>query len=514
MNGNFSYQKRKKMISDALNSSIVSLVTGYKIGAFNQNVTSNLPMRIAVLGEANLENQDDLVLTGQEVTTVKEAGILFGFGSPLYHVARILLPRVSGIPVVFYPQETNVEDATQKVLNVAISGTVTANATHTLRIAGRTNVDGQFYNFTVNVGDTISDIIGKIQDCVSNVLGSPVAVENDSPSAVFLTKWAGETANQLTIDVLTNGNDAGLTYAVTSPQDGAGVTDIATALENFGNEWNTLVVNCYGESGSYLGALEIFNGQPDATTPTGRYTATLFKPLLALFGTTSNDPTSVTDGRKTQCTNVACVAPNSKGWNFEAAANVCSLLAVQAQNKPHLDVALMSYPDMPIPADGNIGDMAIFDNRNAFVLKGCSTVDLVNGVYQICDLVTTYHPDGELNPLFRYVRQLIIDWNIYFNVNYIDKAFIQGNVILADSAFSGVDNVVKPKDVKQLFVNLFNDLESKALITDAAFSIESLLVGINETNPDRFDIQFKYKTSSFGRVVSTTAMAGFNLGSN
>ena len=56
------------------------------------------------------------------------------------------------------------------------------------------------------------------------------------------------------------------------------------------------------------------------------------------------------------------------------------------------------------------------------------------------------------------------------------------------------------------------DLSSRGLIVDTDFSTESTTVGISSTNPDRFETFFGYKRSGFGRVISTTAEAGFNFG--
>jgi hypothetical protein len=94
---------------------------------------------------------------------------------------------------------------------------------------------------------------------------------------------------------------------------------------------------------------------------------------------------------------------------MEAAANDAVLFAVTAQNTPELDILNKFYSDMPTPT--LIGSMADYNNRDLFVKKGCSTVDLVSGKYQVKDPVTTYHPDGEIPPQFRYRRDMMIDWN-------------------------------------------------------------------------------------------------------
>lgn len=504
-------------ISDAVNLSLVSKVTGYKIGRLAQNVTQNLPQRIAIIGEANSANQGALNTDATEITSAKQAGLLFGFGSPIYHVMRILRPvsgeGVSGIPTVVYAQAEAV-GATSKIVEVVAVGVATSNATHYVRIAGRDNVDAQSYAFNVEVGDSTGEISLKIENVVNAVIGSPVSATSTDYEATLETKWKGATANTLDVSIDTGINDAGITYTVTSTQSGAGTPGISGALNQFGSIWNTIVINCYGDNSTILNALEAFNGIPDQTLPTGRYASTIMKPFFALFGSVADDPSTVTDSRKAEVTNVLCPAPMSKGFHFEAAANAGLLLAVQAQNAPHTDISGQYYPDMPVPTNGDIGSMSAYVNRDTIVKKGCSTVEFENNKYKVCDFVTTYHPDGEIPVQFRYVRNLVIDLNIFYGYYLLEQQNVVDKVIASDDSVVSVTGVIKPKTWKQILSNYFNQLEQRALITDQQFSKDSLVVGISTSNPDRLETQFGYKRSGFGRIASTNAQAGFNLGTN
>jgi hypothetical protein len=53
-------------------------------------------MRIAILAEANTANQSGLETDGTEITTAQAAGELYGYGSPIYHIMRILRPISGG----------------------------------------------------------------------------------------------------------------------------------------------------------------------------------------------------------------------------------------------------------------------------------------------------------------------------------------------------------------------------------------------------------------------------------
>lgn len=504
------------MASDAVGLERISRVVGYKIskGDF-RNSTPNLPQRIAILGEANTANQATLDTNPRQITSAQEAGQRYGYGSPIYQIMRILRPLsgggIGGIPTVVYPQDEAV-GATAAARTVTPTGTATGNATHTLFVAGRSGLDGSFYDFVVEEGDTPADISAKITDAVNAVLGSPViAATNAAPDNSELTcKWAGLTSEDLTVTVDTNDKAVGITYAVASSATGAGTPSIAGALAAFGDEWNTIVINSYGAVTAVMSALEAFNGIPDPVSPTGRFNGIIMKPFIALTGSLVDDPTSITDGRKEDVTIAICPAPNSDGFAFEAAANMALLFGRISQDTPHLDVAGRLYPDMPTPT--SIGSMASYENRDAFVKKGSSTVSLTAGRYKVEDFVTTYHPDGEVPPQFRYSRNLMLDFNVRYGYFILEQSNVVDHAIANNDDVVSASRVVKPKSWTQILNKYAEDLANRALIVDVPFMQDSIEVNISTTNPDRLETFFRYKRSGFARISSTTAEAGFNFG--
>lgn len=503
------------MASDAVGSERISRVVGYKItkGDF-RTVSPNLPQMIAVLGEANTDNQADLETTGQQITSAQQAGVLYGYGSPIYQILRILLPitsdGVGGIPVWVYPQVAAV-GAASKILRITATGTANGNGTHTLKIAGRDGVDGLFYDLNIVEGDTPAIVHGKIADAVNAVLGSPVKGLNFNYDARLESKWRGLTANDLSVTIDTGDDDLGITYAFNSVQNGSGTPSVQAALDQFENKWITIVVNGYGAVSSVMNTLENFNGIPNPINPTGRYQGIVMKPFIAVTGSTADDPSSLTDSRLADVTIAIAPAPGSAGLPFEAAANMALLFALVSQNTPHLDVAGREYPDMPTPI--TIGTMAVYNNRDAIVKKGCSTVDLSgNGKYVVQDFTTTYHPLGEVPPQFRYCRNLMLDWNVRYGYFLLEQINVVDKAIANNSDIVGVAGVIKPKQWIGIINSYADDLEFRALIVDSEFMKASITVEISSSNPDRFETFYRYKRSGVARISSTTAEAGFNFG--
>lgn len=501
------------MSSNAVGTELISKVVGYEIDKGNfSNTTPNLPQSIAIVGEANSSNQLGLTTDPVVVTSAKQAGELFGYGSPIHIAMRILRPNsgsgVGGTPTVVYPQLEAV-GATAKSVDISYTGTATANTTHTLFIAGRSTLDGVSYDINIVTGDTPTIIHGKISDAVNAVLGCPMFASDTATEATLTAKWAGLTSQGITVEIETDGSLSGVSFGITEVTTGIGTPSIGASLNMFENNWHTIVLNTYGTVSSIMSALEQFNGIPVSGAPTGRYSGIIMKPFIAITGSVAEDPSSVTDNRQEQVTIAIAPAPLSLGLAMEAAANATYLYAIQAQNNPHLDISGQSYPDMPTPQI--IGAMNVYQNRDTIVKKGCSTVQLISGKYQVADFVTTYHPDGETPPQFRYVRSLTQDFNVRYAYLLLEQIHVVDHVIAADDAPVTANKVIKPSLWKQVVSRMLDDLTLRGLITDPEFSKSDLSVNIGTTNPDRLETSFPYKRSGYGRISSTTVQAGFNF---
>lgn len=498
----------------AISPSQVSATIGYQLKPGNFSpATPNLPQRIMIIGEANNANQDFDETQAKEITSAAQAGAVYGFGSPIHQMMRILRPVTGGgvgtIPTLVFAQKEDA-GASANTFEVGISGTATGNATHELIINGRNGVDGQFYTFNVAEGDQASEISQKISDAINSVAASPVSGSVSGSDAVGTTKWKGSTANELDVKVNTRDSDVGITYAVTVNTNGAGEPDLSEFQSNFGEEWTTIVLSGYGLANDTVNdLLEGINGFPFENNPTQRF-AGAWNAFQAIAGTTEEDPTSLTEARKNQLTIHAAYAPKSDGAHWEAAANYGRLFAVNNQNNPHLDIKGSLLPDMPTPTD--IGKSAIADERDVLVKKGLSTVELSAGSYKIVDFVSTYHPEDESLPQWRFARVLVIDMNVRFSVLLRERQNVLDHAIAADEDVVVQPRVMKPKYWKSVLADLAVQLSRRALIADPDFMIESIEVGIDPTNPDRINAEFRYKRTGFVRISSTVATAGFNFG--
>lgn len=506
------------MTSNAVAQNRISEVLGYLLAKGNFGTTSpNLTPAIALLAEANTANQSGLSTAPLQITSAQQVGQVCGFGSPAHAAARKLFPLQGGgvsVPVFLYAQAAAGGSAAN-VQTITITGTATANGTVYVKISGRSNIDGGSYAINVVSGDTPTVIGVKVYNAINNTLSCPVIATKSAGVVTCTAKWTGLTSEDITIAVDLNNTALGSTYVVAETVAGTGTPLVATSLASFGNSWLPIVINGYGLVAQTIGELETFNGVPDNTSPTGRYAGITFKPFVALCGTVLDDPTTITSvtARKTQCTIQACPAPLSPGLPIEIAAAWAVEFAAILTNTPHLDVMDRPLQDVPMPALGVTPAMCDYNVRDTYVQLGCSTVNIVNGQYVIKDAITTYRPDGEVPPQFRYVRDLFIDFNIEYGWQIRVRTKFAGHTLCNDTDTVTADNIVKPKMVIAEAQSYAVDLGKRALIADVPFMQASAAAQINNINQNRLDTMYQYKRTGVTRQVATTAVAGFNFGS-
>jgi len=512
------------MGNSAVPSNYVTSVLGYVLqkGFFNPS-SPNLPQNISILGEANHANQSGLVLTGTIITSTKQAATLYGYGSPIYSVCRILFNNNCTVPVTVYPQ-LEAGGSVAKVITVTPTGTATANGTVNFCVSGREQVDSQSYSINVVIGDDPTAICDKMRTAFAAVLGCPL-IGSGTSTFIGTAKWQGLTSNDINIVVDMPATSIGVTFAVVNTTAGAGTPSIGsgtgatTGLDFFGNAWNTIVINTYGLVAGTLTSLESYNGVPDETNPTGQYAGIIMRPLLALSGTKLDDPTSITVNHSTQVTVVTCPAPLTLGMPYEAAANVAVLWAKTAQDTPHGDIQGQAYPDMPGPDVAVNPSMSSVAFRQYCVTRGCSTVNFQSGngtpgtgTYTMVDFVTTYNVSGEFPPFYQYPRTLNIHFNYKFGYYLKQLETCEGKALVPDTSIVRVGNVVKPLTWRAVLEQYNLDCESRALIVNAAANNKLISVTINNSNPNRMDTEEPIQISGYGRIFSTAVKGGFFFG--
>lgn len=487
-------------ISSAIEPSAVARAVGIETDFVDlQTGARFLPQRIAVVGQGS--SAATYPTTKKQVLSAGEAGSIYGFGSPIHLAVSQLLPAngdgVGSVPVTVYPLVDAVGAA-------AAAGQIVPSGAETSAVSYRVNINGILSEeFVVSPGDVVADVTAAITQAVNAVIGMPVIAVNNTTNAGFTAKWEGASGNDLTIGIVGTGSTV---FTITQPVGGLVNPDVDAALAQMGNVWETMVLNC-------LDVADTVNLDRYQTFGEGRWNPLTKKPLVVFSG--SNEAVLATaialpDARKTDRVNVQLNGVGSENLPFVIAARQLARVAARANDNPPFDYGALQATGLSVGTDG---EQWVYNQQDTAVKAGASTIDVVDGVMQLADIVTFYHPDGEEPPAYRYVVDIVKLQNIIFNLDAIFSApRWNGAPLLPDSDATTNPAAKRPKDAKGEIFGLLDSLGLNAIIADVPFAKANTLVGINATNPKRLDVSITLKLAGNTNIRSIDLNFGFNFG--
>ena len=489
-------------ISTAVDASAVARVVGIKTEFVDNRGgrTVFLPQRIAVIGQGATASV--YATTKRRVLSAVEAGQLYGFGSPVHLAVKQLLPAngdgVGTIPVTVYP----LDDGAGSLVaagDITPTGTATENGSVVVMI---NNIPSA--TISIASGELGTALEARVADAINANLDSPMIAAAGVDVVDLTSKWKGASANDLTIEIV--GSVAGISWAVTQPVGGTANPDVDTALAQVGDVWESLVLNCMDLADT--STLDKFQAWGD-----GRWGALTRKPAVVFTGnpeTTVTAAIAIPDARKTDKVNVAVPMPASSELPFVIAARVLSRVAPRANNQPGYDFGSLPLTGLTPGVDGSQWD---YPSRDAAVKGGSSTIEVKDGVANISDLVTFYHPSGDPTPAYRYVVDIIKLQNIIFN---LDLEFAStkwdGKILVPDADTVVVDYAVQPKDARAAAGSITDNLGLNGLISDAAGTKANTRAAINDSNPKRLDMVVPVSLSGNANIISMDLDFGFYFG--
>lgn len=490
------------MISTAIDQSAVARVVGIKTNFVNlQGGIFLLPQRLAIVGQGS--SNSVYSTDKRQVTSAGEAGNLYGFGSPIHLAVSELLPDngdgVGTIPVTIYPLE-------DEALSVASSGDIVPSGTQTETAAYKVIVSNvESAQFVINAGDSASAIIQAMVTAINSNINMPVIASDGTTSLNLTSKWKGVSANDMTIEV-EGSTTAGTSFAITQMNGGLINPNIDYALSQFGNVWETMVLNCLDlQDTTTLDKYNVFGE--------GRWGALVKKPLIVFTGTnltTVTETTSISDSRKTDRVNAQLVLPGSSELSFVIAARQLARIVKVANNNPARDYGSQKATGL-IPGSDIVQWNYI--DRNSAVTKGSSTVEIKDGVVNISDTVTFYHPTGEPIPAYRYVCDIVKVQNIIFNLDLIfNTPRWDGAPLIPNDQPTVNPEAVTPKMAIAEIRNMLDSLNLNAITSEDKANKAVILAEISALNPKRLDVATTLRVSGNSNIISVDLNFGFFFG--
>ncbi len=458
-----------------------------------------LEQKIAVLVEANADRQSEAAQDGGmlEALTSKEVALVYGYGSPAHLVSKVLFDDLTvsvGVKFFFVPENSGT------VTSVELTGTgATVTTTGTLIL----NINGELLSIPLVKDDTLAEVMVNIKTAINAEINLPCEVSTTTPTTLvdIDSKWKGQSSKDLSVTVFSN-DSVGITFAEVVT-DGTGEVIPSTQLVKFQNDWFPHVLNCLGEgeADAILDEYQDFNGTPAGGN--GKYAPENMTPFVAWTGTHTKvlaTLSAVTSGRLDYNTNAYIPFPDAQDLPFLNAANALGMFVKKSNGDPKQDIFedVLSYSTPPI--DGEVGDIINYEFRDDLVEDGCSTVNFKEGNYYAGDIITTYHPAGETDPIFRYVRDNMIVFNILDQFKKFNEK--QKNKTIAPNALPS-SRITSPDLYKAGILNeIIRPFVNAGYIADFDYAQENLDVGINPTNAGRFDVLSPNLITSLLRIVA------------
>ena len=489
-------------ISTAIDASAVARVLGIKTVFKNlRGGILFLPQRVALIGQGSSASVYDN--TKAQFTSALAVAQTYGFGSPLHLAARQLFPDngdgVGTIPVTFYPLD---DDGAGVVSDGDVTPTVvpTEAAAYIVRV---NNIDSE--QFVITLTDTVATVVAKMTTAINAVLQMPIIATDGTTLMTTVSKWKGASANDIVIEVI-GSTTVGNSFAITQHTGGLVNPEGDDALNQVGNVWETMFLNCLDIADTAtLGKFDVFGE--------GRWGALVRKPMIAFTGNTATTvaaATAVSDTRKTDRTNVQLVAPSSNDLPFVVAARQLARIVKLANNNPPHDYGSQNATGL-VP--GPDGDQWTYPDRDEAVKKGSSTTEVKDGVINVSDVVTFYHPTGDPTPAYRFVVDIVKLQNIIFNLDleFATDAW-DGAPLIPDEDPTVNPDAKKPKTAVTAVAKILDSLALNAIISDPKTAKKSTVAEIDSQNPKRLNLVTTVQLSGNTNIKSIDLQFGFFFG--
>lgn len=490
-------------ISTAVDASAVARVLGIKT-VFKRRAGSvqYLPQRIALVGQGNTASIYST--TKLQHTSALSVANAYGYGSPLHLAAKQLFPvngdGIGTIPLTVYPLDDDASGVAATG-DVSITGTATEAGVLYVKI---NNIQSEA--IVVASGDLGTALEDAITDAINAVLDMPVTAVADGVGnkSDLTSKWKGTSANDIFIEWV--GTVAGLTLVVNQLSGGLVNPDVDLSLAQVGNVWETMILNCMDVADT--ASLTKYD-----TWGVGRWGALVRKPAIVFTGNTEAvvaTAVTVPDARKTDYTNSQLVAPGSNDLPFVVAARQLARIAVVANNNPPHDYGSQAATGL---TPGTDAQQWTYADRDVAVKAGSSTIEVKDGVINVSDVITFYHPAGDPLPAYRFVVDIVRLQNIIFNfdINFAVAEW-DGAPLIPDGQQTTNRSAKFPKSAKALASTIVDNLALEAVLSDPGTTKENILVEIDSSNPKRLNMVVPVSLSGNTNIKSFDLEFGFHFG--
>ena len=471
---------------------------------------TSLPQKIALISQGATASTFTEGKRG--ITSAAQVADIAGYGSPAHLQSLELFPTdgragVGAIPVDLFLMD-DASTGVAAVYTISATDTISEDTVFTVRVGGV-----QAKQFVASEDDDADTVLGYIKDAITAELKMPVTAGTVTTGALPLTfKAAGEIGNNLEIEINSEPLVAspgevfsGMTFSIAATTAGAVNPDITDMLDLIDNEWYTVLIMGTAQytDTTTLDAVETF--------VKGRWSPLVKKPCVAIWATSDDYATraAVTSIRPLDYANSVTAFKDAPNMWHVLGARHGALIAVTANAEPARNYA--SLVDGAIVSDTSSETDAI---RELSLQGGCGTASLFNGRWIQHDTITMYAPEGNDNPEYRYVVDIMKLANLIYTLDQVVGAQrLKGLPLLADTAeVTSSQEFIRPRDMAGLLKNLADQQLNQLLLAESDYTKDNLTVQINSTNPKRLDIFYPARMSGNAEIFDVSLRFAFYFG--
>jgi len=438
-----------------------------------------IPHKILVFGQYD-SSKSPTEDTPALVLNKDDAWDKYGRGSHLAYLLETVFKGRGTVPVYAVPLGDHASAAAAEG-TLTITGPATADGTINIYVGGHK------VSVAVSDEDSAEDITDAIVAAFTADLDVPVdAAEGTSTSVVLTCHWAGESGNQLELEINMGETDslpAGVGVAVEAigtTTAGANNPSLDTALDGLGDTWYTEIVCPYLDSTS-LSSIDTYGdnrADPGVKRP--------FAAFVGYTDTTANFITELDSWNSQWITFVPVHGSSTAAMRI--AASLASVFAKRQTATPGRPAKNLTLPDV-LAGSSNI---LTYTTRNTIVRAGGShTYNQVDDTVTIGDLVTT-RTETDAGAATEDWQFTIVISNLQFKIYALENIFLANPfddaVVLADGSGPGPSHGVRPSTVKAYAIALVDDWVERGLSTTRDTIVEGIQAEINGDNAGRIDL--------------------------
>lgn len=463
------------------------------------------PQTILILGQYN-SGKSPTANVPVRIYNKEEAWDKYGRGSLLARLSEKVFLGNRGETEVWTCPLADDGSGVSAEAEIAISGTASAAGVLSITVGDR------IISATITSGMTATNAATALKNAINADLDCMFTADSTAGDVTLTSRHKGLFGNDYQVFLNPRNTDstpAGLTVSVTQTASGATNPLIATALENMGDKFYTVIVSPYNDSTN----LTTLN-----TVGITRISPSVKRPFISFVGYNKNKADYIT-ALGSLNSQFICTIPTFETLytpSFELAAEIAGNFAriqLATPNRPVKEISLSG-----ISCKTNFVNFT-YSEKNDVVLAGGSWFKISpENQLIVGDLVTTRttNSSGALEEDWRFAETIA---NLQTKIYSLDQLFngskyLQAIVVDNDS-ITNLSYVVRPKSVKQDIIQLIDELWIPlALSKQRDDIVNNITTEINAGNATRIDCFIPDILAAGLRIVAVKYEWSYTGGSN